>query len=188
MKRQSFLLLIAAFVITAGSSFAQDVRYNFDKDTDFSKFKTYKWVELKDATNPGDLLDKQIKAAFDAELAAKGLTKVEDDTANLYIGYQVAIKQEKEFTSYNTDWGYGPGWYRAGWYGAPAGGMTTGQTSTIYVGQLVLDMYDSANHDLVWRGLASKTIDQKAKPEKQQKNLNKAVTKMLKNYPPPVKN
>lgn len=65
--------------------------------------------------------------------------------------------------------------------------MTTGQTSTIYVGQLVLDMYDSANKDLVWRGIGSKTIDTDAKPDKQEKNLNKTVKKMLKNYPPVVK-
>jgi Domain of unknown function (DUF4136) len=67
------------------------------------------------------------------------------------------------------------------------GGMstTTGQTSTLYVGQLSLDMYDSANKDLAWRGVASKTLDPKAKPEKQQKNLAKAVKKLLKNYPPP---
>ncbi len=63
--------------------------------------------------------------------------------------------------------------------------MTTGQTSTIYVGQLAVDFYDSKNHDLVWRGIASKTLDPKAKPEKQQKNLAKAVAKLLKNYPPP---
>ena len=37
------------------------------------------------------------------------------------------------------------------------------------------------------RGRASKTIDPNAKPEKRQKNLNKAMTKLLKNYPPPVK-
>ena len=48
-------------------------------------------------------------------------------------------------------------------------------------------MYDSATHNLVWRGVVSKTIDQKAKPDKQQKNLGKAVAKLLKNYPPPVK-
>ena len=65
--------------------------------------------------------------------------------------------------------------------------MTTGQTSTIYTGQLDLDMYDSANRDLVWRGVASKTIDTNAKPDKQQKNLIKAVTKLLKNYPPRAK-
>ena len=65
--------------------------------------------------------------------------------------------------------------------------MTTGQTSTIYTGQLALDMYDTKGKDLVWRGVASKTIDTKAKPEKQQKNLAKAVKKLLKNYPPVVK-
>jgi len=48
-------------------------------------------------------------------------------------------------------------------------------------------MYDAANRDLVWRGVASKTIDTKAKPDKQQKNLAKAIAKLLKNYPPPVK-
>jgi len=186
MKR-ALLLLLLGLIIPGVSAFAQDVRYNFDRNTEFSRFKTYRWVELKGAKNPGDLLDKQIKAAFDAQLATKGFTKVEGDSANLYIGYQVGIGQEKEFTSYNTDWGYGGGWYRSGWYGGPSGGMTTGQTSTIYVGQLALDMYDAANRDLVWRGLGSKTIDPKAKPEKQQKNLNKTVTKMLKNYPP-VKN
>jgi hypothetical protein len=48
-------------------------------------------------------------------------------------------------------------------------------------------MYDSAKKDLVWRGTATKTIDPKAKAEKQQKNITKAVTKLLKNYPPKKK-
>jgi hypothetical protein len=39
----------------------------------------------------------------------------------------------------------------------------------------------------VWRGVASKTIDPEAKPEKQQKNLTKAVEKIFKNYPPKEK-
>jgi hypothetical protein len=103
----------------------------------------------------------------------------------LFVGYQPAVGTEKQFTSYNTGWGYGPGW-GGGWYGG-AGGMTTGQTSTIYVGQLGLDMYDAAKKELVWRGVASKTIDPKAKPDKRQKNLAKAVAKLLKNYPPKAK-
>jgi Domain of unknown function (DUF4136) len=185
MKR---VLFLSVGILVTISAFAQDVRYNFDKNADFSKFKTYKWVTLKDAQKVNDLVDKQIVDAVDAELATKGLTKVTEDSANLYIGYQAGIGQEKQFTSYSSDWGYGPGWYGGGWYGGgPSMGTTTGQTSTIYIGQLALDMYDSANKDLAWRGIASKTIDPKAKPEKQQKNLAKAVKKLLKNYPPPVK-
>ena len=187
MQKKIFVLSLI-IVLAASIAAGQDVRYNFDRNTDFSKFKTYKWVILKNAAKLDDLLDNQIKAAVDAELARKGLTKVEDDSANLYIGYQAAVGQEKEFTSYSSDWGYGGGWYRGGWYG-PMGGMstTTGQTSTIYKGQLAVDMYDSANHSLIWRGLGSKTIDPKAKPDKQQKNLQKAVAKILKNYPPKKK-
>jgi len=186
VKRVS--LLIATIMLVASAAIAQDTRYNFDKNADFSKFKTYKWVSLKDAAKANELMDKQIIAAVDSELATKGLSKVDGDNADLYVGYQAGIGQEKQFTSYNSDWGYGGGWYGGGWYGG-AGGMstTTGQTSTIYVGQLALDMYDSANKDLAWRGVVSKTLDQKAKPEKQEKNLKKAITKLLKNYPPPVK-
>jgi hypothetical protein len=133
-----------------------------------------------------DLTDKQIKEAIDAQLAAKGLSKVDSDDANLFIGYQAAIGTEKQFTSFDSGWGYGPGWYGRGWYGG-GGGMTTGQTSTIYNGQLAVDMYNSAGHDLVWRGVVSKSLDPKAKPEKRQKNLTKALTKLFKNYPPTAK-
>jgi len=184
MKKIALFSAALFLLLAAGLAVAQDVRYNFDKDTDFSKFKTYKWVPMKDAAKVDDLLDKQIKEAVDAELAKKGLTKTDADMADLYIGYQVGIGTEKQFTSYDSGWGYGPGWHGGGWYGG-GGGMTTGQTSTIYVGQLAVDMNDSKNHDLVWRGLVSKTIDPKAKPDKQQKNLAKAVAKLLKNYPPP---
>jgi hypothetical protein len=176
------LLLVAA----ASGALAQDVRYNFDKSANFAQFKTYKWVTIKGAQSISDLADRQIKAAVDNELAKKGLTPSTSDSADLYIGYQAAVGQEKEYTSFDSGWGYGPGWYGGGWYGG-GGGITTGQTSTIYVGQLALDMYATSPKTLVWRGNASKTLDTKAKPEKQQKNLQKAVAKLLKNYPPPQK-
>ena len=185
MKKFSFL----AFVLLAlgAATVAQDVRYNFAQDVDFSKFKTYKWVDAKGSDQASQLTTKQIVAAIDSELATKGLQKTDSDSADLYIDIQTAVGSEKQFTSYNTGWGYGPGW-GGGWYG---GGMTStttyGSTSTIYIGQLGLDMYDSAKKDLVWRGAASKTIDPKAKPEKQQKNITKAVQKLLKNYPPKKK-
>jgi hypothetical protein len=182
------LLAVAILLLGAIPALAQDVRYDFDKEKDFSKYRTYKWVPIKGADQPNDLTAKQIKTAIDAELAAKGMTKTESDDANLYVGFQTAIGTEKEFTSYNTGWGYGGGW-GGGWYGY--GGMasttTYGSTSTVYVGMLDLSMYDPEGKQLVWRGSASKTLDLKAKPEKKEKNINKAVAKLLKNYPPKEK-
>jgi hypothetical protein len=187
MKKASFLA-VAILLLGVTPAPAQDVRYDFDKDKDFSKYRTYKWVQIKGADQPDDLTAKQITASIDAELATKGLTKTESDDANLYVGYQTAIGTEKEFTSFNTGWGYGGGW-GGGWYGY--GGMastsTYGSTSTVYVGTLDLSMYDSAEKQLVWRGSASKTLDAKAKPDKKEKNIKKAVAKLLKNYPPIAK-
>jgi hypothetical protein len=179
------MLSIALMMLIVRGAIGQDIRYNFDQTLEFSKYKTYKWVALKGAEPVNDLTDKQIIATIDSELALKGLTRVHEGDADLLIGYQASVNQEKEFTSYSSDWGYGPGWY-GGWYGGGSS-MTTGQTSTIYIGQLVVDMYDSAQQNLVWRGVASKTLNPKAKPDKQQKNLNKAVAKLFKNYPPVVK-
>jgi hypothetical protein len=182
------ILTMALLFVGAGTTVAQDVRYDFDKDKDFSKYKTYKWVPIKGAELPDELTQKAVTSAIDAQLAAKGLTKTDAEQADLYIGYQTALGQEKEFSSYNTGWGYGPGW-GGGWYGG--GGMSTsttyGSTSTVYTGTLDLSMYDPASKQLVWRGSATKTLDPKAKPEKKEKNIGKAVTKLLKNYPPKPK-
>ena len=57
------------------------------------------------------MLDKQIKQLVDQELATKGLQRVEDDSANLYMGYQVGAGQEKYVSSYSSGWGCGRGWY-----------------------------------------------------------------------------
>jgi hypothetical protein len=171
-----FLLLVLGASVAA----AQDVTYNFDQDTDFAHFKTYKWVNIKNAQQVDDLTARQITAALDGELAKRGLTKTDADNADLYIGYQTAIGEQKQWNAYNTGWGAGPRW-------GGGMGMATATSSTIRVGQLDLDMYDSANKRLVWRGTVTKTLDPTAKPDKRQKNLQKAVEKMLKNYPPKKK-
>ena len=45
-------------------------------------------------------------------------------------------------------------------------------------------MYAVSNHTLVWRGVASKTVDLNAKPNTRDKHLVKAVKKLMEYYPP----
>ena len=172
------LLFCSAFAL------AQDVRYNFLPGTDFAKYKTYKWARVPNAEYPNQILDTQIMQAIDAQLALKGLTRTEADNPDLVVAYQVAVNQEKQWNSYSTGgdmWGWGR-W--GGW-----GGMqtTTTTSQTINVGTLTLDIYDAAKKEQVWRGQATKTLGSGKDPKKVQKNLNKAMAKLLKNYPPPVK-
>jgi hypothetical protein len=182
MKRR--LTLTAAFVTLvllltgAGAALAQDVNVNYVPGTDFSKYKTYKWVEIQGAEKPDQIVDTQIKGAIDKVLGGKGFTKATGDTADLFIGYQVAVTQERQWNTYNT------GGYGAWRYG---GGMGTATSTTIQIGTVALDMYDVAKKELMWKGQASKTIDAGANPEKRQKNIDKAMAKLLKDFPPKPK-
>lgn len=166
----------AAALILCSVLFAQDITTNSMPGTDFSKYHTYKWVSIEGARYPNQIVDAQIKQAIDAQLAAKGLSKTDGDKADLYVGYQVAMNQQTQWNAY----GMGGGW-RLG------GGMATATSSTIQVGTLALDIYDPAAKQLVWRGTATKTLNPGNSQEKIQKNLDKAMAKLLKNFPPKAK-
>lgn len=177
-------LALGALALTIPAA-AQDVRYNFDQEANFAQFKTYKWVAVPNSHSLDDITKKQLETALDQELAKKGLMKTDGDDADLYIGYQVAIGTEKQINSWNDGWGMGPGW-RGGWYGGGPS-MSQATTTTLYIGELALDMYEPPKKQLVWRGVATKTIDPNAKPDKREKNMHKAIAKLLKNYPPKKK-
>jgi hypothetical protein len=168
----ALVLALAAGTLTP----AQEVTSNSMPGTNFSKYHMYKWVTIDGATQPNQIVDAQIKSSIDSQLATRGLTKTDDDKADLYVGYQVSIDQEKQWNAYGM--GGGPRW---------GGGMGTATSSNISVGTLVLDMYDPATKKLVWTGRATKTLEPGNSQEKKQKNLDKAMEKLLKNFPPKQK-
>ena len=170
--------LLAAFLLMAACAYGQDVHYNYDRSANFAAFKTYQWVDIPGGAVPDQLIDQAIKRAADEQLALKGLKKVEEN-ADVYIGYQFVLNLEKSVSLWET--GGGPGW---GWDPFGGGRSVQGQTSTIPVGILLMDLYDVGKKQLVWRGDAIKTIDLKTDPDKNYKTLQKVMTKLFKNYPP----
>jgi Domain of unknown function (DUF4136) len=177
-----WILLPLAFPPAAAR--AQDVTYNYARKVDFSKFKTYKWVDIAVVKAPSQLIDQDIKEAVEAQLRTKGLTP-SDDHPQLFIAYQASLNQEKRITTFYSDsghWQYGPGWRYGYGYSGPS--MSTATSSAIHTGNLVLDIYDAEQKDLVWRGEVSKTLSPGNNPEKTRKNIDKAIAKLFKNYPP----
>src|SRR6516165_5923204 len=176
MRMRTIVLapVVAMLLLAAGTLAAQDVKYNFMPGTDFSKYHTYKWVAIEGASHPNQIMDQEIKQAVDTQLASKGLTKTDGEKADLYVGYQIAVDQERQWNAWGTGRGFG-------------GGMGSATSSTINIGTLVLDMYDPGTKQLVWTGNATKTIDPSSNQEKNMKSLNKAMEKLLKNYPPKQK-
>jgi hypothetical protein len=151
---------------------AQSTTYNFMPGTNFAQFHTFKWVSISGGMHPNQIVDQEIQNAIVSQLTAKGLSQTTDDNADLYVGYQVGLDQEKQWT------GFG-GW---GW-----GGMAQATSSTINIGTLVVDIYEVANKQLVWTGRATKTINPGKNQQKDLEHLDKAIAKLMKDYPPPMK-
>ena len=149
----------------------QAVKTSRTAGVDFSKYQTYKWVELK-GHHPDPVLDAQIKQSIDSQLAAKGLTKV-DNTADLSVDYQAAISKVEKWETYE-DWSAT----------STAARLPQRRQVTIDVGTLVIDMYDTAAKLLVWTGSANKAIDLNSSNEYKQKNIDKAAKKLLAEFPP----
>ena len=160
--------------IVAG--WAWHVTSNYMPGTNFSQFHTFKWVTIPGGIHPNQIVDQEIKNAIVSQLTSKGLTETEADNADLYVGYQAAVGHEKEWNAFGTG-----GAWRFG------GGMASVTSSTITSGTLVVDIYDQANKQLVWTGRATKTLNPSKNEQKNLDNLNKAVAKLMKNYPPHMK-
>jgi hypothetical protein len=166
-------VVVAVTLMVTGLAFAQTASYNYDRSSDFTKFKTYKWVPIEGAKHPDQITDGNIRSIIDKELAAKGFVKKDADPVDLFVGYGTTVDQEKVIT------GYGGGGWRFG-------GMGMAETSTINNGTILLDIYSPAGKLLVWRGTVTETLDPSANPDKNFQHLQKALAKMLKNFPPPV--
>lgn len=182
MRLINQLTFLAVVLCMAACAYGQDVHYNYDRSANFAAYKTYQWVEIPGGSVPDQLVDQAIMRAADEQLRQRGLTKVENN-ADLYIGYQVVINLEKSVSLWGTGGDWGP---LGGWGPWGSGGLHSiqGQTSTVPVGILLIDLYDIGRKQLVWRGDAIKTIELKTDPDKNYKNLQKVMTKLFKNYPP----
>jgi len=94
----------------------------------------------------------------------------------------VAIKTTQTKRSLRTFYdGFGGGW---GWrrFGGGGFGESTTTEQDYKEGTLVVDLFDAKTKQLIWRGSAEDTLSSKA--EKNEKNLDKGVEKMFKDFPP----
>jgi len=174
MKRIALrVALILGFA--AGHAAAQEVTYNFDRDTDFSKFFSYKWVDIKSEQQVDHLTAQQITIVIDNELAKRGLFKTDSDHADLYIGYQTALSRQTLWMAYRDGWGYGPRW---------GGGLASIAEASVHARELDLDIYAAAEKKLVWRGAVSNAFDLGLSLGNSETKIQKSAEKLLQNYPP----
>jgi hypothetical protein len=175
-------LLSAAFtgwlLVLPALAVAQDVNVDYDKAFNFSPVKSY---SIKVGTTWGnDLSQRRVLTEFDEAIAAEGWKKVADGQEDIQVILHGATQTKQSASTFYSG---------MGGYGYRGFGGGTGTASTVVseyrVGTLVVDMFDAKSKNLVFRGTAEDEISDN--PEKNAKKLEKASTKMFKDFPPSAK-
>ncbi len=177
MKRGGATLAILALVAATACSTLQ-TSADWDRTKDFSKYKTWSWKD--DGSIKNDILAKRVQTGVTAELTRKGLVR-NDDRPDLWVAAHARLDKQVVIDYYNSGWGYG-------WYGGYYGGgmtMTTATAREIPVGTLIVDLVDTKQKSLVWRGVATDTLKPERSTDEKEKALAEALAKMFEDYPPP---
>ena len=176
MKRT--LALLAVAILAAAGCSTLSISTDFDKSADFTQYRTFTWKDTGDGID--SIWNKRIEGVFSDTLAAKGLRRV-DSGGDLWVAAHPRLTKETQINTYNTGWGYG-----YGWYGYGGMGMATTTVTEIPVGTLMIDLVDAKKKELVWRGVASDTLntDPNRTAEDREKKLRDVAAQMFAGYPP----
>jgi hypothetical protein len=176
MKQSILTLLI--FITVAGCSVT--VKETFDKQVDFSRYKTYCWMagcefNFTGPTYLNDSLAKEnIRKAIEAELRAKGLI-LSDDNPDLLVGFTITVKDEQAVV-----------YHRAEDTPIFIKPLDLDKEVINYLkGSLIIGLADAKESRMVWQSNVSAYTEMK--PDLSEQNIRKGIKQALKNYPP-IKN
>ena len=186
-------ILLGALILGVSTTSAHKIRVDYDHDTHFSRYKTYRWVRPahsgpEQAQFPNQLMEERVTGFIDEALAAKGLKRVTKG-GDLLITYRINVTEQPVLSTYYS--GVGPGWGRGwtadwgpGWdtgWGWGSGVATT-TVQTYYEGTLVINMVDARENQLVFQGTSTQAVS--SRPQKNTRKLAKAVNEVLQKFPP----
>lgn len=177
MKQFNIAIVIVLLSFAACSTI--NVSSDFDPTQDFNKYKTYRWAKKKER-NPNDILSKNIRlrkaiqSAVDKVLQKKGFEKVSTGKPDFVVIVNGGVKNKINVYHHG---GY---WYHPWW--GPYGGYTT--VSHYREGSLVVDIVDTKEKELSWRGIATGITKYDVDPDFLQEDIDKIVTKVLEDFPP----
>jgi hypothetical protein len=167
------LVLMMSCGLAAAQTF-QMPRTDIESDpkTDFSTFKTFRW---KDSQVPADnpVVHTSVTVYVERALASKGLTKVAQGEADLWVRYYTSKDDSLKGVASQTDVPFSAG--------NPAGSSTQIDVRKQTSARLVLELYRSKDAVMVWKGsTTSPSIDK----DRLDSEVSTAVKRLMSKYPP----
>src|ERR1700733_7388415 len=122
MKLQHTIIAsVGIALLFATATFAQQVKTDYDRNANFSRYKTYSWEKVQ---TQDQLWVDRIKEAVNTSLTAKGLTPVASGGDIAIVAIEMTKNQQTLNTFYD-GLGGGWGWRRGGGFGGFGEATTT---------------------------------------------------------------
>src|SRR5690554_2598018 len=177
-KKSYVVLLTLLFLVSVMSCTSVRVASDYDKEVDFSKYKTFAFYKPGiDKAEINDLDKRRMLRAIESELLAKGFTKSE--SPDLLVS--IFTKSREKVNIYQS--GYYPYGYGWGWSPYYYGNYNTVNTST--EGVLYVDLIDASRKELVWQGVGTGYLSSSS--NKKEERIKEFVTSIMEKYPPGAK-
>lgn len=172
--KSTYALFILAIALQSCNSLK--VTTDYDRQTDFSRYKTYNFTPASDRMDVSELVKRRITTAVSRQMEAKGFTQ----SSNPDVLVDLMVKTQEKETATATTTNLGGSYGRRFRFGT--GFSTTHiDVSTYVVGTLIVGIVDAAKSELVWEGTGSTTV---TKSTTKDEEVDKAVTKIMSNFPP----
>jgi hypothetical protein len=151
------------------------VNYDFDREINFSKYKTYNYFSDMN-TGLSELDTKRFLETLDAKLATLGITFSE--TPNFYIDITSRTVQSAQQSSI----GLGVGGTGSNVGGGVSMGIPIGQSNLNR--QLTIEFVDTTNKRLFWQAISESSYSEKATPQVREDEIKQLIDKIFAVYPP----
>lgn len=182
MERYTPTLLLIVLLITLHCcSPTLKVTNDYDKNADFSQYKTFAIDTFRVSETISGLNIDRISGAVRNAMMQKGFT--ESTSPDMLVHLAAIVKDKKSVSSTTNYYGYG-GYYRPYAWGGGVGvsGSTTYNVADYKDGSLIIDIADAKTKHLLWEGLGNQEIDKPAKDP--DAAITAAVNKIMANFPP----
>ncbi len=164
-----------AFIALLFMSCGAVVNYDYEKTTDFSKYKTYNYYgDMK--TGLSELDTKRLLKAVDEKLSALGLEL--SDTPDFFIDIQSSDYVDQRNS--NVGVGLGGGGRNVG--GGISVGIPVGQSN--HNRRVIFEFVNENKGGLFWQAVSEGRYNPKASPEKREAAFKTLVEKVFSKYPP----
>jgi hypothetical protein len=176
----SALVLLAGVALLQGCASKPELRSDYDKSADFSKYRSFNFVKTPstETLGYGNLITQQIESSIRSELEKRGY--MQSDTPDLLVNFSGKLQEKTDIQS-SPSGGYYYG-YRG--YGAWPGYAYGSDVYTVRytVGTINVDLIDATRNQMVWEGVAVGEVTKKHL-ENREAAIAKAIEKIFSKYP-----